>query len=296
MKNLVLRRKNDYTSIAQQDSGRIGILASLNKLDISEVIVHQDKTFLILPSENGMLSEFFYLLEGELVEKASQTHIYPGDSFNVNDLEEPIHCYAEKECKILYITNGQVANEMSHSMKNLHEMITELEKKDQYTKSHSVRVIEWVPIMAEKMNLSTHQLNILMDAALFHDLGKIEIADEILHKPSSLSDLEYKRIKDHPSIGRIIADNHQLTEVGKVIEQHHERIDGSGYPKGLTGDEIRIEAKIIAVIDSYDAMTSDRPYRKGLSKEKAIIELKRCSGSHYDPHIVNTFIEILEKN
>lgn len=295
MDDIVIIRKGEYRNKAEQDTGYIGVIASMNQVEISELMVKEGKLLLLIPGITGLVNEFAYLLEGELVEESGAFRICEGDSFYVSNLSQTLYTRAIKDSRMLYLTNESVVTALTDSMKNLHEMVTELDKKDRYTKSHCSRVVEWAPLLAKAMKLSDRELQILLSAALFHDVGKIEISNEILHKPASLSKAEFERIKNHPSIGKAIAEDHHLHEVGQVIEQHHERIDGSGYPNGLKGEEIRIEARIIAVIDSYDAMTSDRPYRKGLSRKEAVEELIKYRGLHYEAEVVDHFLDILDQ-
>ncbi len=126
-----------------------------------------------------------------------------------------------------------------------------------------------------------------------HDIGKINVPDEILKKPGRLTDEEFEYIKRHPGDGAEMVKKTSYEYIWQIIEQHHERLDGSGYPHGLKGNEILIEAKIIAVSDTYDAMTTDRPYRKGLSPIQTVEELKRLSGIHYEKEIVDVMVDIL---
>jgi HD-GYP domain-containing protein (c-di-GMP phosphodiesterase class II) len=129
-----------------------------------------------------------------------------------------------------------------------------------------------------------------------HDIGKIGIADHILLKPGKLSDEEQEVIRKHPSIGhRIIAPVQFLTPVAPMVLYHQEWFDGSGYPEGLSGEEIPLGARIVAVIDAYDAITSNRPYRKALTQKIAINELKKGAGKQFDPKIVDIFINILSQ-
>lgn len=295
MDDIVIVRKGEYLNKAIQETGYIGVIASINQVEISELFIKKGKLLLLIPGISGLVNEFAYLIEGELVEESGAFTIHKGDSFYISNLNRTLYTRANEDCRMLYLSNESVMTALTESMKNLHEMVTELDKKDKYTKSHSGRVVEWAPLMAKAMKLNERELQILLSASLFHDVGKIEISNEILHKPASLSEMEFASIKNHPTIGKAIAENHHLYEVGDVIEQHHERLDGSGYPNGLKGDDIRIEAKIIAVIDSYDAMTSNRPYRDGLSRKEAVEELNKYKGVYYDPEIVDYFLEILNK-
>ncbi len=147
------------------------------------------------------------------------------------------------------------------------------------------------------LGLPMSEIDELRIAADLHDIGKIGISEEILMKPSSLTKEEYNLIKTHSEKGyRIIKASSELHEVSRSVLYHHERWDVTGYPMGLNGDEIPLLARIIAVCDSYDVMTSKRVYKRAMSKEEAIEELKNCAGYQFDPKIVEIFIKGLEEN
>jgi len=129
-----------------------------------------------------------------------------------------------------------------------------------------------------------------------HDIGKIAIDEAILNKPGKLTDEEWETIKRHPEIGfRIISTAPEYSEIARDILSHHERFDGKGYPRGLKGEEIPIRARIVSIADAYDAMISKRTYRDPLSKEDAVNEIKRCSGTQFDPELVKIFVNIIEE-
>jgi HD-GYP domain-containing protein (c-di-GMP phosphodiesterase class II) len=141
------------------------------------------------------------------------------------------------------------------------------------------------------MSLNKDAINHMRIAGLMHDIGKIGVDEKILNKPGRLTIEERVDIERHPEIGwKILSATTEFSELAQFILSHHERWDGGGYPNGLKGEEIQIEARIIAVADAYDAMTSKRSYKEGMSKENAIIELKRCAGTQFDPEIVEVFI------
>ncbi len=171
-----------------------------------------------------------------------------------------------------------------------------VEAKDQYSRGHLDRVAEYALKIAHKLNLSEEDINILRDGARLHDLGKIGILDEILKKPGSLSPQEWDIMKKHTEIGEgIIKPIRSLSKLSDVVRHHHEKLDGSGYPDGLKGDEISLLARILCVADIFDALTTDRPYRKALTFEEAKAELIKMKGK-LDPKIVDTFLETLEKS
>ena len=171
-----------------------------------------------------------------------------------------------------------------------------IDAKDPYTKGHSERVAKIAVVLATELNLSDREIENIEYTALLHDIGKIGIDDRILGKSSKLSNEEFKKIKEHPIVGaKIIEPVDFLKNSYEVIYHHHERYDGDGYPDGLKEKDIPLCARIIAVADAYDAMGSDRPYRKKLSKEKILKEFTEQSGKQFDPQIVNALMLILKR-
>lgn len=168
-----------------------------------------------------------------------------------------------------------------------------LDAKDPYTHGHSLRVTMYSLILAKKLNLDDSTLEEIEMAGLLHDIGKIGIPQSILCKPGKLTDEEYEVMKSHPAQAeKMLMGIKKLTVVTNWLRAHHERWDGRGYPYGLKGEEIPISGRIIALADTYDAMTSTRSYRKALDHEVAIAEIQRCAGSQFDPVLAELFIKI----
>jgi putative nucleotidyltransferase with HDIG domain len=172
----------------------------------------------------------------------------------------------------------------------LRALVITIEAVDKCTRGHSDRVTIFAVQIGERMGIDSAHRQLLMEAAILHDIGKIAVDRAILNKPGRLTPEEYGVIKSHPAVAdQILQPIAHLTEVRRVIAQHHERPDGKGYPAGLRGEQICLEGRILCVADSYDAMTSDRPYRAAMSHADAIAELRRCSGTHFDREVVEAF-------
>jgi putative nucleotidyltransferase with HDIG domain len=171
-----------------------------------------------------------------------------------------------------------------------------IDAKDPYTKGHSERVAETSVALAQELNLSGRETENIEYTALLHDIGKIGIADNILGKTSSLTNKEFDKIKEHTVMGaKIIEPVDFLKNSYKAIYHHHEKYNGKGYPDGIKSEDIPLSARIIAVADAYDAMGSDRPYRKKLSHNKILRELKEQSGKQFDPEVVKALILVLDR-
>jgi len=170
-----------------------------------------------------------------------------------------------------------------------------LDAKDQYTAGHSQRVMEYSVGIAKRMKLNEDDVERLRKSAILHDIGKIGIPDIVLHKKTKLTKDEYAVIKSHPEIGATILKSiKSFKDFVPSVYHHHERYDGGGYPQGIHGEKIPLHARIIAVADSFDAMTSNRPYRKAFPFETALSEIEKNRGIQFDPYIAGVFIEIFK--
>ena len=165
---------------------------------------------------------------------------------------------------------------------------------DRYTEEHCQRLQQLSLRIGERLQLKDQELQNLKYAALLHDVGKVGVPVHILVKKGPLTSEEWQQIREHPKKGaEIVRQLAGFNDVAEIIEQHQERVDGKGYPLGLTQDHIRREAAIISVVDAFDAMISDRPYRKAMSVAQAIEELNRNSGTQFDANVVKAFVELL---
>jgi HD-GYP domain-containing protein (c-di-GMP phosphodiesterase class II) len=217
-----------------------------------------------------------------------------GEGFNQADLAL-FNSLADQVA--IALDNARLYQELEETFFQTAESLAEaIEKRDPYTGGHTRRVGEYSLAIARHLKLNRLERKWLKIASALHDIGKIGIEDRILKKPEQLSHEEFNAIKLHSNMGaEILKHIRQLREIIPGVKYHHEKVDGKGYPDGLRGEKIPILAKIVAVADTYDAMTTDRPYRGALSKEAAIQELKRCAGTQFDRKVVKAFIQAHEK-
>ena len=196
----------------------------------------------------------------------------------------------------LRVPGSGVRDELALLSAEIGKMLDRLEEykeKDYLTAGHAERLKEMCLKMGEKLWLSPRQMADLALLAQVHDLGKVAVPDSILFKKGPLTEEEWEVMRQHPEKGyRIALSSPALAGVADLILKHHERWDGKGYPLGLRGEEIPVECRILSIADAFDAMTGGRPYLKPRSKEEAVAELKKCAGSHFDPHLVDVFVSL----
>jgi response regulator RpfG family c-di-GMP phosphodiesterase len=175
----------------------------------------------------------------------------------------------------------------------LHALVTALDFRDNETQGHSFRVVEYATVVAERMGLSGSDLTWIRRGAILHDVGKIGVPDAVLRKPGKLDAHEWEEMRRHPEMGYQMLKHIRFLEPAlPIVLSHQERFDGKGYPQGLKGEAIPLGARIFAVVDTFDAMTSDRPYRAALKIQLAREEIERCTGTQFDPQVTQAFLSI----
>ncbi len=296
MKGVHIGRESDFIKQVRKRSTEIRLLAKANGIEVMKQYIAPNShiTLTCEPDWNGF--EFYFILDGALVckdEKGRATRLESGDYIAVTHLMKDVYFRTETGVTLLYMSSEPVFHALSAEIQGLVALAKKVERKDSHTQEHCERIQSLSMLVGEKMKLPPDRLELLIYAAFLHDIGKIGIPDDILNKKGPLTPEEWQEIVKHPTAGRAIIEKTFLRDAGSIIEQHHERYDGTGYPHGLKGDEILVEARIIAVVDAFDAMISDRPYRVAMTNEEAIAELKRCAGSQFDSGVVDVFNDVI---
>jgi HD-GYP domain-containing protein (c-di-GMP phosphodiesterase class II) len=295
---LYLGKNDSYIERVEKKVEKLSLLAKGDGVEIMHQSFQPQVTFRVDPGNDSTLMEFLFIISGTVVYENDNESITleAGEYFYVTDLRETLYFKTVTEVSMLYVANEPVFHLLSDKIKNITQMRLQVEEKDAYTHDHGLRLESYAVRIGKKLHMTKAHLTILGYAAGFHDLGKINVPDEVLNKPAKLTKEEFDLIKKHPGDGADIIKDTFLKDSALAIRQHHERLDGSGYPDNLKAEDICLEARIIAVVDTYDAMTSDRPYRKGMDPKVAFDEIKSLVGKHYDEKVVQCFEAVLQED
>lgn len=279
-------------------------MAASNSFDFIHMVnFSSPKTVVILTGKNIDSEEtlrifragaFDYFPQPFDLEQVLSTAQRAVEQFELKSLKDHYQVHLEELISERTVELDKALQEIEASYRMaLKALVQALETRDFETHGHSERVVTFSLRLGHELGLNNDDLRNLELGALLHDIGKIGVPDAILRKPAKLDEEEWTKMKLHPLHGQKILRNIPFLDgAARLVEQHHEQWNGTGYPHGLRGDEIDINARIFQVVDAFDAMTSDRVYRRGTSYEKAMEELERCSGSQFDPHVVEMFKQI----
>lgn len=299
-----LKLINDAFGHAQGDRLIVAIARiikdCIRKNDIAARTGGDDFSILLLETDDIEAYEIMDRIESacnEYISKSNDamfiTNISLGCATKISE-KEPIEDIIKSAEDRMYL-NKLLQNKSLHNSV-ISSIKTTLLEKSQETEEHALRLIKLSTSIGRKMKLTVEQLNELELLSTLHDIGKIGVSDNVINKPGKLTCEERVLMNKHPEIGyRIAMASHELLPIANYILCHHERYDGNGYPQGLKGEEIPLLARIISVVDAYDAMTEDRSYRKAMTMENAIREIKRNAGTQFDPEIVKIFIDTVSE-
>jgi HD-GYP domain-containing protein (c-di-GMP phosphodiesterase class II) len=291
-----LRNDSDKESVLHYNENRIERLFKESFCDVQLYHMKRGQLLYIEPAQNRAAYKSYFIISGRAKELLTKQVFSSGDALLSHKMVSISSLLMEEDTEILVHAFGiSVEKEIQMNKERLNELMEDLYLKDPYEKGHAQRVFEMVKIMGIKLGFSGDQLYGLNKAARFFDIGKIHIEESLLKKEAPLSFDEVEIIRFHVTMSdKLIRYYYGLTTSLAILE-HHERWDGSGYPSGLVGNDISVEARLIAICDSFDAMTHERPYRVGLSVYSAVDVLKNEAGTNFDPELVDLFIECFEK-
>lgn len=275
-------------------AGKFRLLIQDNDFEIFESHIHAGRSIICQPYECEDSMNVTFVLSGKLYHTNTKSYIVAGDHYTFKNLKETHHLSVEEDTKLLMIRKKGFFLEQVSRTNRITEFMDLIQEKDDYTEDHCNRTGNIATKIATHLKLSDKTIENILYIGKIHDVGKIDISTEVLNKPGKLTMEEFDIIKEHPQRGHdIIMETVGDANIAQIILQHHEKMDGSGYPRGLKADEISIEAKIILVADSFDAMTSDRPYRKAMSVNQAIEELRTYAGKWYEKEIVEALVDVI---
>lgn len=292
----VFKANSAYEAIEVIKSNKINLIISDHKMPVMDGVELLKEVITISPDTVRILITG-YIDANALVEGINKAKIFkylrkpvePSELIKV--VESAFNIYS------LNIENKELVMNLKDLFSGTIAAITEaLDAKDSFTFGRSKRVTYYSLEIGKALKLTPTELNELELAGLLHDIGMIGIPDDILNKPSNLTKEEFEQVKDHVSLGvKILEEIKQLQNVVNIIKYHHEHNSGSGYPYGISGDEIPIGSKIISIADAYDGMVSDRAYRKGLAHEIAIEEIEKKAEAQFDKKVVDAFLSIIDQ-
>lgn len=297
VKGLTIGHREDAKDQISKRSTTLELLASSGSLEVTRQRIKAGKHFYLFATDAWSGFEFMYVLSGNLTLENGEHGDIPlgaGEYVYHNGLPEKAYFRVETDVEVLMVSSAPSFHLIRDDMQEMMTLARSVGEKDHYTEGHCTRLEQLAAQTGERLGLSGEELINLSFAAYLHDIGKVKVTDEVLNKGNSLSDAEWAEMREHPIYGaKILAEKGFLKGAAEIVRAHHETFDGSGYPDRLKGEEIPIGARVIAVVDAYDAMTSERPYEPALSKQEAITELTAQEGTQFDSRVVRAFIEVI---
>lgn len=294
-----------YSQALTESRNKVGTFSLLIEDDDLEVFqsnITAGRSIICQPHESANALNIAFVLSGKLYHTNKRQYIGPGERFTYKNLEMTHHLSVVEDSVLLMIRRKKIMRSQVNMINSVSDFLQNIQKKDQYTEDHCNRTGNLAVQIATHMALPEAAIENVLFVGKFHDIGKINVPEYILNKPGKLTKEEFAIMEKHPKWGHDIVceemqkagiEEQHFNKYAKIVLEHHEKIDGSGYPNGLKRNEISIEAKVILVADSFDAMTTTRPYRKALTQEQALTELQKYAGIWYDEKIVKALGEIL---
>lgn len=294
---LRIGRKGDPIDRVEKRSAIVELIASAGSLEITRHEIRAGRHIWLYAADEWSGFELVYILSGTISLEGGEGDpvlLGPGDYLYHHGLPEKEYFRVETDIEILLVANAPSFHLMRDELEGIMSLALSVEEKDPLTEGHCSRLDRLAIATGERLGLAAQQLIDLSYAAYLHDIGKVKVPDEILNKNGPLTDTEQDEMRRHTLYGgETLSDQEFLADAAKIVIAHHENYDGSGYPEALARGDIPIEARIIRVVDTYDAITTNRPYQKAQAKEEAIKELEANAGTHFDPNVVRAFTEVI---
>ncbi len=289
-----------YLDKISKTSTQLHLLYKDRDIEIIKQHIVEGKPFSVDSRGEQSGFEFFFILNGEIKSIDENKFFSSGSFITTGSLEGRKYFETVTPVAILYITNTGIFEEQSSHLTHWKKMVDRVKEKDRRIQEHSRRIETLAQKMGQAMGLEGQRLFSLIYAAFLHDVGKTKVPGEVLQKEGPLNEEEWETVKKHPVWGKEIIDNNLKLnspdqQVAEIVHQHHENFDGTGYPQGLKGDDILLEAQILSLLDAFDAMTSERPYQSAKTLPEALEEIQRCNGTQFAPRVVEKFLELMEK-
>ena len=297
MDKLRIGHQGDPLDRVEKRSTIVELIASAPSIEVTRHQTEAGRHVWLYASDEWSGFELMYILSGKISlegDEGEPTTLGPGDYVYHHGLREKRFFRVEEDLEMLLVSNAPSFHLMRDELEGIVSLVLSVEEKDPLTEGHCSRLERLAIATGERLGIASRELIDISYGAYLHDLGKIRVPDEILNNTGRLSDEDWAEMKRHPEYGaEILAEKDFLRGAAEIVRAHHERFDGKGYPRGLKGTEIPIGARVVAVVDAYDAMTSVRPYQKAQAKRNAIEELRRSSGSQFDPDVVKAFLDVI---
>ncbi len=292
--NIMINKSGEYLNNVKKTSTQLYLIAKNNNLEIIKQNIIAEKSLQIRGGKPGNF-ELFYILDGKISYAEGEKILNAGDSITARCGKEEKYFKTLTEVTLLYITSNPIFASEQKRINELLALNNKIAETDHETNQHCNRLQKLSRLTAEEMGLEEKRIFNLGFASFLHDIGKVKVPATLLQKPAKLTKEEWKIMKKHTEWGKeIILDNFSteyFDKIAEIIYQHHERYNGEGYPQGLKGNQILIEARILSVVDAYDAMIYERPYQKALTREAALAEIKSEKGKQFCPDVVDAFFK-----
>jgi len=294
---LTIGHRGDARERIEKRYTSLELLATNGAMEVTHQQIEAGRHFNLYADDEWSGFEFLYLLKGTMSLDDGNGGGIPlgkGDYMHHNGLSEKAYFRVETDVEMLMFCTPPSFHLIREDMQEMIAMAQAVEEKDPATEGHCSRLGRLAILIGERLGLSGEQLISLSYGAFLHDIGKVKVPDEILNKTTQLTDSERTEMQKHPDHGAdMLSERDYLGGAAEIVRAHHERFDGGGYPHGLKGEEIPIGARVVAVVDTYDAIVSARPYKKALAKDEAINELEKHAGLQFDPRVVRAFLQVV---